>query len=92
MKIQISIKHILWLLGFAIGYYLYSNIKIIDIPVKRKLIEKYVTSDRYGQANYNYRWQLQDGTTQTDTEPFEASNNYELGKTYIFYEQSIELK
>ena len=30
MKIQISIKHILWLLGFAIGYYLYSNIKIID--------------------------------------------------------------
>ena len=92
MKIQISIKHILWLLGFAVGYYLYSNIKITNIPVKKKLIEKYVTSNQSGQAKYNYRWQLQDGTTQTGTEYFEMSNNYEIGKTYIFNYKKIELK
>jgi len=92
MKIQIKIKYVLWIIGFAFGYYLWNNLKLVNTPIKKKLIEKVITSDRYGKAKYNFRWQLQDGTTETENILFEYSNNYELGKTYIFNGQTIELK
>lgn len=90
--IRIKIKYILWLLGLLGGYYLCKNIKLVNTPVKKKLIEKVVTSDRYGKAFYNYKWLLPDGTTTAETKDFEYSDNYELNKTYIFNEQTFELK
>lgn len=92
MKIQIKIKYVLWIIGFALGYYLWNNLKLVNTPVKKKLIEKVVTSDRYGKPFYHYPWKLQDGTTETQSRDFDWSEGFEVGKTYIFNQQTIEFK
>lgn len=92
MKIQIKIKYVLWIIGFAFGYYLWNNLKLVNTPIKKKLIEKVVTSDRYGKPFYHYRWKLQDGTTETQSRDFSWSEGFEVGKTYIFNQQTIEFK
>jgi hypothetical protein len=90
--IRIKIKYILWFLVSFGGYYLCKNIKLVETPIKQKLIEKVVTSDRYGKAIYNYKWLLPDGSIRTERIDFEYSDNYKINKTYIFNNQTFEFK
>ncbi len=89
---RITYKHILILIVGYIVYYIYQNIKIVNTPIKKQLIEKVVTSDRYGHPMYYYRWKLKDGTTITEKEDFEFSEGLQVGKTYISNEQTFEFK
>lgn len=89
---RITYKHILILIVGYLVYYIFQNIKLVNIPIKKKLTEKVVTSNRDGEPYYYYRWQLENGEVEFNKEYFEFSSNYELGKTYIFYEQKIEFK
>ena len=90
--IRIKIKYIIWFMGCLAIYYLFKNTEVVNTPIKKKLIEKVVTSDRYGRAMYNYKWLLPNGDTQVDVVDFEYSNNLEIYKTYIFNQVTYELK
>lgn len=89
---RITKNHIFVALIGCLVHFLYLNIKIVNTPIKKKLIEKVVTSDRYGHPYYHYRWELQDGTTITESKDFDFSEGLEVGKTYIFNEQTFEFK
>lgn len=89
---KITYKHLLILLAGYLVYYIYQNIKLVNTPVKKTLIEKFVTSDKSGYAFYNYKWRLENGEIEYNRRGFEYSRSYELGKTYIFNEQKIIFK
>lgn len=89
---KITYKHILIVLAGYLVYYIYQNIKLVNTPVKKTLIEKVVTSDRYGKPYYHYKWRLENGSMECKEYPFYYSKSYEIGKTYIFNEQKINLK
>lgn len=89
---KITYKHILIVLAGYLVYYIYQNIKLVNTPVKKTLIEKVVTSDRYGEPHYHYKWRLENGSMQHKELPFYHGQSYEIGKTYIFNEQKITFK
>lgn len=91
-QMRITYKHLLIVLAGYLIYFLFKNVTIVDIPVKKMLLEKVVSSDRHGNAYYNYKWQLENGEIEYNTRSFESSRSYELGKTYLFNEQKIKLK
>lgn len=89
---KITYKHILIVLAGYLAYYIYQNIKFVNTPVKKTLIEKVVTSDRYGEPHYHYKWRLENGIIEYKEHAFYGSKSYEIGKTYIFNEQKITFK
>lgn len=89
---RITYKHILILLVGYLIYHTYQNIKIVNLPVKKTLIEKVVTSDRYGKPYYHYKWRLENGSIEYKEHSFYLSKSYEVGKTYIFNEQKLTFK
>ena len=89
---RITYKHLLIVLDGYLVYYIYQNIKLVNTPVKRTLIDKVTSSDKYGKVYYNYKFSSENGEIIYIQRSFESSISYELGKTYIFNTQKIKFK
>ena len=89
---RITKNHILVALIGCLVHFLYLNITVVNIPVKKTLIAKIIDSRQYGTPYYYYRWRLENGKTESSNESFNDAQDFEIGKTYIFNEQKITFK
>ena len=81
--IKIKIYYVFYLFIAGLIYYIYQHVHIVDVKVKRKLIDIVHSSDRSGYVYVNYVWK-DDYHTYVDRDPLGmVSYGYEKGKTYI---------